>query len=333
MSEKKFQFHNKYTSAIDIHELIEQFVNLKKSEIKIDPSNSSLINKCSKFKNARESMMKWLLSIVKNLNLKSETYFKCAQIFDLFISKLKTRKNNNNNNNNNNQNNQNNGNMSSFINDELYITSLVCLNIACKFEETNSCCLKTLKYDIVDKLRLKINPSNDIPDLECLRNIEIFILKTIDYKINTPNFFDFNAMFINLSIGEIINFYQKNISPGMNLNCIKNKNVTTNHSSNLYEIIDIQTLLYKFTKFNQIITRSFSINPDYIYVRPSTAGLICFSATIMFIKFQASLNSIYQELVDNIKNKIMRVIDDDKYLDKVEAEAFLIFYKLTNRIY
>jgi hypothetical protein len=238
----------------------------------------STVNYKSKFNQQREFIIKYLQFLSKKFCLKNETYFKSVQIFDTYINNIKHIGST----------------------EELRMISIICLNIACKYEEINCNYLIYFKEKLIDN-------STKIFSVKEMVDIEIEILKTLKFRINSPGFFYFNTLFLQLALNEIR---------------YKNEEVIKNR-------IDGDQIIFKLVHFNEVITKNYTNFYDNIFVTPVTAGLICFKASIIFLSYLFSENLIFKSIETSINNKLISLIPDTEYLKKIDLEAFLIFTKLT----
>jgi hypothetical protein len=183
----------------------------------------------------------------------------------------------------------------------------LCLNLSCKLEEINCNYLNFFKEKLIDgKIMKKYS-------LKELIKKEIEILKTLNFKISSPNFYFFNSICISVGINQIIKFFERN-------------------STNFSPKIEINNLIFKFITYNELICKNFSSKLKYIFKEPLVAGIICFKASILHFCDLLKDFSFIKDLEMTVNTQITLLLDNNIHLiKKTDKEAFIFFSNLTNK--
>jgi hypothetical protein len=214
----------------------------------------------------RYQIVEWLIFVSKNLNLKSETTFKAVHIFDLYLMKTDTVFNNV---------------------DELQFVAVVCLSLACKFEEVNCNYLNFMRTNLIERKCEK----------EEFISKELEILKTLKFNLNLPNFFDFNLIFIQIAV---------------------NKMSELKISANIVK---------KMLLVNDSICKNFVPMKECVFSSPLNSGLICFKTTLLSLSYLLGVtesdNSF--ETFKSVIDKELAVIFCEEYLKRCNIVSFNLF--------
>jgi len=89
---------------------------------------------------------------------------------------------------------------------EIQLSAVACLNLACKLEEINCNYMSFLKEHLLDDAK---NQSYSAYTLKDLSKKETEILRVLKYKLSSPTIYDFNNIFLQIAITETIKFYTK----------------------------------------------------------------------------------------------------------------------------
>lgn len=246
----------------NINDLMKTLKEHEKNQVMI--SNFG-VNHNKKTISYRYQIVEWLNFVSKNLNLKSETNFKAVQIFDSYLSKTKE--------------------VMEQVED-LQFVAVVCLNLACKFEEVNCNYLNFMRTNLLDR---KCDKAEFI-------DAEKKVLKTLNFKLNSPNFFDFNLIFLQLAVNEMISL---KIS---------------------------EKIINKLTLVNDIIVKNFAPMKESVFSSPLNSGLICFKTTLLALSYL--LGNSNDEVFDSFKmtvDKELAVIFCEEYLKRCNVVAFNLF--------
>jgi hypothetical protein len=223
-------------------------------------------NHCKEIITWRKKVVEWLLITAKKLALKNETVYRAIHINDIYISKMKYK-----------------------ITDieEIMFSAVVCLNIACKFEEINCNYLLFLKENLLDQSYSK----------EKFIQKETEILKILNFKINIPNFYTFNNIFVQLFITKIA------------------------------EQPKISKLISYFIYINDIITKYFATMKECIFTTPINSGLICFKTSILILSYVEAINNI--EINETVSSIFGSIFNED-FLKRCDMVAFNLFTHFVN---
>ena len=250
-------FKKDYNSS----ELMKTLKELEKKQISI--SNFGVNHSKLTIAN-RYQIVEWLNFVSKNLNLKSETTFKAVSIFDLFVSWTKK--------------------VIESIEDLQFI-AVVCLNLACKFEEVNCNYLNFMRTNLIDRKCEKV---------EFIEK-EKEILKTLKFKLNVPTFFDFNLIFMQIAI---------------------------NHMTDL-KISD--KIIKKLILTNDSIVKNFAPMKECVFSSALNSGLICFKATLLALSYLLGTNEESFEQFKISTDKEISIIFCEEYLKRSNVVSFNLF--------
>lgn len=256
-----------WNTNVQTSELVKTLKTLEASQISIQSFN---VNHNKTVIANRYQIVEWVLFVSKNLNLKSETSFKAVQIFDLFLSKTKKPVNSI---------------------EELQFVAVVCLNLACKVEEVNCNYLNFMRANLMDK--------------ECSKadfvGKEIEILKTLNFSLSFPNFFDFNTIFVQIALN-IMNKLQISVK-----------------------------VINKFLLANDLVLKNFAPMKECVFSSPLNSGLICFKTTILafdYVMGGALANDAAFESAKAQIDQSIAVIFCEEYLKRCNVVAFNLFTAL-----
>ena len=276
----KFYVPLKWTDKIDVNALLEYMIHLKMNQNNIKNFNNLEKEACSvqdqrvptirEIIEERVKMVDWIMKICKKYNLKNETFFKAVNILDNFLAKTEKR-------------------IMSL--EEIQFNCVICLSIACKFEEVNCNYLIFFRENLLDK---------NVYEMKDLINKEMEILKTLNFKLDMPYFYLFNNTIMQVAIS---NFY-------------KDSNETQDSAN-------IQVLCTELIKHNDFITKKFSLLKESIFSSALNSGIVCFKMTLLSMKFNGNLNtSRINELIDS---SFLSLILKPEYLQRCDIVASNIF--------
>jgi len=260
-------------------------------------------NKSIEFLDLRAKIVNQIIQICNNFKLKSETLFKSVQIFDIYcwkISKFQTFKVNNaatcTTNDNSNCENIFNSDDQSSLSDllkELKTIIVLCLNIACKFEEINCSYISYFKEHLLDE-----DENKEFYQLPDLIKKETEILKIINFKLASPSFYVFNNVYIELVILE----YSR-------VDCNLDKN-------------EIQKFITRLVRINDVIVKVYCTLHESVYISPLYSGLICIKATFIYFEYLYKRNLSY---LDNYLSNILHSTNYEIEIDFLERVSNRLF--------
>lgn len=267
MSQSKSRANNcvpmKWEAPADLSESFRHLKVLEKSQICI---NNYSVNHNKEFINNRNQIVEWLLFVSKNLNLRNETAFKAVHLLDIYISKTKK--------------------VISTI-EELQYISVICLNLACKVEEVNCNYLNFLRENLLDE--------------ECSKGDfikkETEVLKTLNFKLSMPNFYNFNNLFLEIVINSI---KEANLSPKL-----------------------IKTIIM----INDMVIKNFVALKECVFSSPLNSGLISFKTTML--AFNYFVGSENEELNSSVDEKLLSTFCDE-YLKRSNVVSYNLFTYFVN---
>lgn len=258
----KFFVPLKWSEKVDLNEILEYVINLKMNQISIKNFNNLAIEEATllidqRVPSVREiieeriRMVEWLIKICKKFNLKNETLFKAISLFDYYLSKTTKRK--------------------IMRLEEIHFIAVICLNLASKFEEINCNYLIFFKENLLEKGVYEIND---------LIKMETEILKTLGFRINIPNFYQFNNSLMQIAIHNLFDYYEK----------AEFKNAEK-----------IKKILNELIKHNEIITKRFALLKESIFSSALNSGIVCFKMTLILLKLNSDIDTrIINDLVDDM---------------------------------
>lgn len=228
-------------------ELHDYFKNIYSSQVTIQ---SFYKNHQKQILSLRRKVVQWIFHVSKNLNLKNETVFKTIQLFDQYLSNAGRSKSCSDN----------------FSNPEdqgnliqtLHFISAVCLNLACKLKEINCNYLQFFNNNLFDK--------NSHYTHKDFVEKEKEILKVLKYKLDTPNFYDFNTALLQIAISEFSKKAQNEIN------------------------YDMSFFIAQLINSNEYITKYFMDFKESAFISPLNSGLICFKATILAFSYMMGVD-------------------------------------------
>lgn len=284
----KYHVPLKWSKEIDINFLIEYFIQLKMNQVNIknfdnlcnlmqDDSETDItevegLPKITQIIESRIKNVEKLIKICKKYNIKNETFFMSVSIFDNFLSKTQKR-------------------IKTLL-EEMWVISIVSLNLACKFEEVNCNYLKFFKENLVDK---QINTY----DIKMLTNLEMEILKTLNFKIDIPNFYMFNNINMQIAISYI---YKENILEN-------NEN--------------IERLCMDLFKHNDYIMKKFVLMKESIFSSALNSGIVCFKMTLLSMKLNGNIHSM--KINDFVDTNFSKIILKEEYMQRCDYVSSNIF--------
>lgn len=310
------------TSKAGLMELKENLLMKKESQVYL----SSKVQNINEYLRRRKRIVEYIEMVAKKFRLRNETFFKTVQVLDLYINKMLSKavvKDEN----------DKAKLLSLTKTDELRLTAVLCLNVACKLEEINCNYLAFFKEQLIDRYAEANTNSHSYSRQLSLKDLvkkETEILKVINFRVNLSHFYDFNNIFMQLAVNEIDTLYGNSTSSASGPN--------------------IHYLLSELHKSNDLITKCYSALSEYVFISQYSAGIICFKASLIFLSYMMSgdssdtssnssdstgdssnvYSSFLEKLYELINNKIQLIIPDAEYLKKIEVEAFFIFSKITN---
>ena len=269
-----------WCKRVNLEDLKEYFTEIQNSSIHIldygRNHNKEILTK-------RTKIVEWLQFVCKNLNFKNETVFKAIHLFDLYMSKVKR---------------------DSTSLGEIQLSAVACLNLACKLEEINCNYMSFLKEHLLDDEKNQYTYT-----LKDLANKETEILRVLNYKLSSPTIYQFNNVFMQIAISEIIKFYTK-------INAEKNNFPPLNF------------LIVQLINCNDIILKNYSTMKESVFTDVMSSGLICFKATILVLSY---LMGVDMSFINELINRNIKVlIKDLEFLQRAEIIAFNFFTYLVN---
>jgi len=257
----KFFVPLKWSENVDLNEILDYVINLKLNQISIKNFNNLSIEEASllidqRIPSVREiieervKIVDWLIKICKKFNLKNETLFKAISLIDYYLSKSSKK---------------------ILRIEEIHFIGVICLNIACKFEEINCNYLIYFKENLLEK---------GIYEKDDLIKMEIEILKTLQFKINIPNFYQFNNSLMQIAINNLFN---------------------NNDGAEIKDNLKIQKFLNELLKQNEIVTKKFAILKESIFSSALNSGIVCFKMTLISLKLNCDIDTTkMNDLVDGM---------------------------------
>ena len=180
--------------------------------------------------------------------------------------------------------------------EEIHFISVICLNIACKFEEINCNYLIFFRDNLLEK---------NIYELEDLIRKEAEILKALSFKINIPNFYNFNNSLIQVAIHNLYNYVDE-AEP-----------IDQTKISNIYN---------ELLKHNDLVTKKFAILKESIFSSPLNSGIVCFKMTLISMKMVGDIDTT--KINEHIDNDILSKIFNFEYIQRCEIVVNNLYYSL-----
>jgi len=287
----KFYVPLKWAEKVDLNEILEYLINLKLNQISIKNFNNLSVEDASllidqRIPNVREiieervKMVDWLIKICKKFNLKNETLFRAISLIDFYLSKT-TKK--------------------IMRLEEVHFIAVVCLNIACKIEEINCNYLIFFKENLLEK---------GIYEIDDLIKKETEILKTLQFRVNIPNFYQFNNSLMQVAIHNINNF---------------------NEGAEPKDPVKYQKIFSELLKHNEIITKKFALLKESIFSSALNSGIVCFKMTLISLKLNTDIDTAkINDLVDNIFLTKMFKTDYIQRCEIVASNLYNVLFSVKN---
>jgi hypothetical protein len=236
------------------------------------------------FLKKRKEIILHIQELCKTFNFKNETCFKTIQIFDMYVCRGGKRT------------------TEEFLNSDINLTVVICLNIACKLEEINCNYIAFLKKNLLDE------KSEKNYSLKELSQKETEILKEINFKLSTPTFYHFNNLFLQFILPELISHY-------------------TNCSSKNY-IPNFNHYMTQLLKLNDYITKLYSTLNESFVNSPVCSGLICFKASLLCFNYLFGVDVLFLDayFLDKMQNLLSEVINIE-YVNNFVLEFFVYTVK------
>lgn len=257
----KFYVPLKWNEKADFNEILEYVISLKLNQISIKNFNNLAVDdstlmldqripSVSEIIEERVKMVDWLIKICKKFNLKNETLFKAINLIDYYLSKSQKK---------------------ILRIEEIHFITVVCLNIACKFEEINCNYLVFFRDNLLDKAVYELND---------LIKKETEILMTLQFKVNIPNYYQFNNALMQVAIHNLFNY---------------------NDEAEIKNVNKIQKIYNELIKHNEIVTKKFAILKESIFSSALNSGIVCFKMTLISMKLSSEVDTAkINDLVDSL---------------------------------
>jgi hypothetical protein len=287
----KFFVPLKWSEKADMNEILDYVINLKLNQIAIKNFNNLTTEDASVLADRRipsvreiiEERVKtvdWLIKVCKKFNLKNETLFKGISLVDYYLSKT---------------------NKKIMRIEELHFIAVICLNIACKFEEINCNFLIFFKDNLLEK---------GIYELDDLIKKETEILKTLQFKVNIPNYYQINNSLMQVAIHNLFNY---------------------NEGAEPNDPAKIQNFFNELLKHNEIITKKFAILKESIFSSALNSGIVCFKMTLISLKLNSNIDtSKINELLDSLFLSKMFKSDYIQRCEIVASNLFNVLFSVKN---
>lgn len=266
---------------VDMKELYQYFSIINSEQILI--SEYGLNDSMEMFKK-RFQIVEWLFFVCKNLNLKNETAFSAVHLFDLFMSHIYYVINAQN-------------------RSRLLMIAVACLNLACKLEEINCNYIKFFLNNLLNDTK---KPNGESFSLKDITDQEMEILKTIKFRLETPNFYKFNNVFLQIGIREFLKFYSKSELQKFNTN-----------------LPQIGFLKKNFLNCNDTICKAYSAIKESALTSPLSAGIVCFRATMLALSYFLAVD--LEQVNESIDSILNHFIYDYEFLERSRVVSFNLF--------
>jgi len=278
----------------NLNELLDYVINLKQNQISIKNfSNLATENPLdsldlTEFKDRKIPSVRriidercktvyWLIKICKKFHLKNETLFKGISLLDYYLSRT-TKK-------------------ILRIEEEISFIAVVCLNIACKFEEINCNFMIFFKDNLLEK---------GVYELKDLIKKEIEILKTLQFKISIPNFYQINNSLMQVAIHNLFNYNDCAAEP--------------------QDIASVQIIVNELIKHNEFITKKYAILKESVFSSALNSGIVCFKMTLIRLKLYSNFsNNDFALINDSVDSFFLSKIFKADYIQRCEIVASHLF--------
>ena len=291
---QNFSIPFNWHKEIDTHEMKEYFDNIRKSQIilksiTVEKEESEMVKEIYSH---RKKIVRYLQVVSASYSFKNETYFKAVQIFDTYMHKIiikflahlkceaeEIRLK-----------------FVDFVNN-LFVYAVLCLNIACKLEEINCNYLSFFNDNLLNK-------RCNFTIIE-LSNRETEILKFLNFKISMPTPFEFNSVFIQITIHEIFS-----------------------HDETFSSHETPASLIVHLLNLNDNILKTYSEYFESIFNSSLTSGLICFKSSL--ISLSKILKVDLTPVLEKFNKIILSYINNMEYLNKIDVEACKVYSRFAS---